>query len=63
MSYYGLDEIDIYHIKKKLSRQDRFLKSNVIEDKLNGNITPLKDIVFFRISQSDPLLLRNSKTE
>ena len=46
MSYYGLDEIDIYHVKKKLSRQDSFLKSNVIEDKLNGNITPLKDIVF-----------------
>lgn len=46
MSYYGLDEIDIYHVKKKLARQDSFLKSNVIEDKLSGNITPLKDIVF-----------------
>ena len=36
MGYYGLDEIDIYHVKKKLSRQDRFLKSNVIEDKLSS---------------------------
>jgi hypothetical protein len=46
MSYYGMDEISIYHVKRKLQRQDDFLNNNGIKDNLNGNIIPLKKIVF-----------------
>lgn len=46
MSFYGLDEIDILYAKSKILRQSRFLNNNGIKDNSNGNLIPLKKIVF-----------------
>lgn len=46
MSFYGLSEIDIFHVKKKLQKQDSFLNKNGVKDLSNGNVIPLKKIVF-----------------